>query len=121
MRITPACAGKSLQLCVSCHWQRDHPRVCGEKFTAAHQIRRAVGSPPRVRGKEFQRLPEGGLHRITPACAGKRQKVKNQKALSKDHPRVCGEKLCSSWNSGMDLESPPRVRGKDIADEITKD
>ena len=51
-RITPACAGK--RKCQG-SWRfgsQDHPRVCGEKPSAKNAEAFAVGSPPRVRGKD---------------------------------------------------------------------
>ncbi len=53
-RITPACAGKrtSGHICAVKSW--DHPRVCGEKPNTRGEFREAVGSPPRVRGKDSQ-------------------------------------------------------------------
>ena len=51
--------------------------------------------------------------RITPAYAGKRLLRQLRHITSRDHPRVCGEKVgpvgcVSGW-----LGSPPRMRGKD--------
>ena len=70
-RITPACAGKSLSSTGKIIFNKDHPRVCGEKSTLCPFLRSASGSPPRVRGKV--QGATGGLYdgRITPACAGK--------------------------------------------------
>ena len=69
--ITPACAGKSRSFFVALSAALDHPRVCGEKFWALVRAVMALGSPPRMRGKERcgsgYRAPAG----ITPACAGK--------------------------------------------------
>ena len=49
---------------------------------------------------------------ITPACAGK-SPIGWQKAFaSRDHPRVCGEKLFGAWLLIAQSGSPPRVRGK---------
>ena len=31
----------------------DHPRVCGEKLDASTLCAKRLGSPPRVRGKDF--------------------------------------------------------------------
>ncbi len=50
-RITPACAGKSMPLKTGSLQQRDHPRVCGEKFWLFFHSSAKWGSPPRVRGK----------------------------------------------------------------------
>ena len=49
----------------------DHPRVCGEKILFFFWFFSALGSPPRMRGKDyiFDKTAEG--RRITPAYAGK--------------------------------------------------
>ena len=91
-RITPACAGKRHSDCTGNSAHRDHPRVCGEKLSCRCPVLSRLGSPPRVRGKGA--MPDGiaGHHRITPACAGKREKGLWRFCEYKDHPRVCGEK-----------------------------
>ena len=116
-RITPACAGKS-----PCSYQaqalpRDHPRVCGEKLSCRCPVLSRLGSPPRVRGKGA--MPDGiaGHHRITPACAGKREKGLWRFCEYKDHPRVCGEKMTPLDAQNLTLGSPPRVRGKGIIED----
>ena len=71
-RITPACAGKRVDLSRTPKPAQDHPRVCGEKATHGGNILSRLGSPPRVRGKGLAlRLATRRLG-ITPACAGKR-------------------------------------------------
>ena len=54
-RITPACAGKSVQDIQKCGLNLDHPRVCGEKNILHHLRQNRLGSPPRVRGKDRSR------------------------------------------------------------------
>ena len=50
-RITPAYAGKRQKGGTALCPRRDHPRLCGEKFSI-HLIRTFVkGSPPPMRGK----------------------------------------------------------------------
>ena len=71
-RITPAYAGKRVDLANTGKCPRDHPRVCGEKFRGARFRDRRMGSPPRMRGK------------ATSSCFWQ--------LLRGDHPRVCGEK-----------------------------
>ena len=110
--ITPACAGKSQVPNLEITRSRDHPRVCGEKFTRKSAINCGSGSPPRVRGKvqcKYWRAPSDG---ITPACAGKRKQRQNREESKKDHPRVCGEKSPEGGGLNLILGSPPRVRGK---------
>ena len=86
--------------------------MCGEKLDRMLHHRRMTGSPPRVRGKGAHkpvRLLDGG---ITPACAGKRIPQLFGASLSRDHPRVCGEKVVPIIVLCSFMGSPPRVRGK---------
>ena len=73
-RITPACAGKSVNA------------------RSVHAL--PEESPPRVRGKDVQLTPKNVGAGITPACAGKRFPGRVFLACERDHPRVCGEKEC---------------------------
>ncbi len=141
--ITPACAGKSFTPSGSSSLIQDHPRVCGEKFlpiflvitfpgspprvrgkvfsfSATMEIFllrwRWIGSPPRVRGKELVKTVCNIWDRITPACAGKSPHAHPQITQNKDHPRVCGEKIFSRLLVSIFKGSPPRVRGKVLAD-----
>ena len=49
---------------------------------------------------------------ITPACAGKRLLQTSRKGRTRDHPRVCGEKVIQVVPPAPQVGSPPRVRGK---------
>ena len=51
VRITPACAGKTLRIHGRWVEREDHPRVCGENLVGDITDAREIGSPPRVRGK----------------------------------------------------------------------
>ena len=75
-RITPACAGKSIEGVFGRHGAGDHPRVCGEKDSGCLYIDLATGSPPRVRGKALSITLSAAFPRITPACAGKRYRLR---------------------------------------------
>ena len=115
--ITPACAGKR-------RWQAgarrgfwDHPRVCGEKSINRTGCTGLVGSPPRVRGKDFAVVPRDYDVGITPACAGKSRRPCAAGFQWRDHPRVCGEKLLRFFLRPCGKGSPPRVRGK-VADIV---
>ena len=90
--ITPAYAGKRRQLWQQSRRFRDHPRVCGEKCFSWLLCCCNSGSPPRMRGKEFDRSPTVFLARITPAYAGKSFEEHGFVIGVWDHPRVCGEK-----------------------------
>ena len=112
-RITPACAGKSYCSLVVVLTILDHPRVCGEKCKPERNLLRNWGSPPRVRGKVAGVLALGALCGITPACAGKSKTPLNTPTITRDHPRVCGEKFPVFERGEINGGSPPRVRGKE--------
>ena len=71
LRITPAYAGKSIPFFLPNSRYQDHPRVCGEKLRSSERPTRAMGSPPRMRGKVHRRAYHKTVGRITPAYAGK--------------------------------------------------
>ena len=50
-----------------------------------------LGSPPQVRGKPPEKLPESLIQRITPAGAGKTLNLNTSREEVTDHPRRCGE------------------------------
>ena len=72
-RITPAGAGKTGHIHRIRLRNRDHPRRCGENFCPRQSMLAIMGSPPQVRGKPPEKLPESLIKRITPAGAGKTQ------------------------------------------------
>ena len=90
--ITPAYAGKSGPCPDRVPPAGDHPRVCGEKSQSTSASPRALGSPPRMRGKGVKQSNSRIRMGITPAYAGKSHKVRLQAPGRWDHPRVCGEK-----------------------------
>ena len=110
--ITPACAGKSLLSSAGGFHNQDHPRVCGEKTLAVQSSVEDQGSPPPVRGKDFQIRGDVGGEGITPACAGKSRSTSYPQQRPRDHPRVCGEKGALAGWAAARAGSPPRVRGK---------
>ena len=77
-------------------WSRgpgeDHPRVGGEKLYEQMEQGAGRGSPPRGRGKAEQQATMDTVDRITPAWAGKRPHGLPPSEVSRDHPRVGGEK-----------------------------
>ena len=111
-RITPACAGKSCVTTSAGGAPEDHPRVCGEKRKFVKAVVIYTGSPPRVRGKARNLAVVRVHHGITPACAGKSSISFSNSRLSRDHPRVCGEKKTFFVKQVAYRGSPPRVRGK---------
>ena len=92
-RITPACAGKSSCMDPSWKFPRDHPRMRGEKIFNAPLASIGVGSPPHARGKVLAFHAINVVNGITPACAGKSITGNRFHTISKDHPRMRGEKL----------------------------
>ena len=87
MRITPAYAGKSVPAVTLHGGVGDHPRVCGEKCSAASQGASRKGSPPRMRGKVVTSLIRQSPPGITPAYAGKRLNRSHTSVLFTCHLR----------------------------------
>ena len=112
-RITPARAGKRLQISVVSTAVRDHPRACGEKnVLPPGQLARA-GSPPRMRGKGGASRSSWPPAGITPAHAGKRARTWALIPRGRDHPRACGEKSGVILPLRLESGLPPRMRGKE--------
>ena len=70
-RITPADAGKTIELLNALNTTGDHPRGCGENFRTATARSTHAGSPPRMRGKRETDEDHAAAFGITPADAGK--------------------------------------------------
>ena len=110
--ITPAYAGKSLFTFRKVMRLRDHPRLCGEKCCFCIYSPVILGSPPPMRGKDYQNLSDALENRITPAYAGKSDPQTRSSTRSRDHPRLCGEKAVFRFSVEICLGSPPPMRGK---------
>ena len=107
------CGEKSVFQLVDCCWIGSPPRVRGKDFLPLWGGGK-MGDHPRVCGEKYHQSDHTLPHmRITPAYAGKSTSLSATKWQKKDHPRVCGEKMSfRSWIvSG--LGSPPRMRGKE--------
>ena len=113
--ITPAYAGKSLIHRQLSPFRLDHPRLCGEKYFSGGTVRNLAGSPPPMRGKVWETMKSIPSSRITPAYAGKRPHISSSLSQSRDHPRLCGEKLKSISSCQHTVGSPPPMRGKEFA------
>ena len=112
--ITPARAGKSYRLRSWPNTVQDHPRACGEKVINLIQHCQHLGSPPRVRGKDYVIEQRQDYVGITPARAGKSLVCRLPLCMPWDHPRACGEKSVVLNTLEHRLGSPPRVRGKEL-------
>ena len=91
--ITPAYAGKSRTREKSGLFERDHPRLCGEKAPNRAGKTVFLGSPPPMRGKVNGKRKQSLNYGITPAYAGKSFPFLKIAIVRQDHPRLCGEKL----------------------------
>ena len=72
-----------------------------------------------MRGKEELAQTRTMSVRITPAHAGKSYSGRSSSGPRRDHPRACGEKSIEATSQEWGLGSPPHLRGKDIAANIT--
>ena len=112
VRITPACAGKTLHRTCLLHLKRDHPRVCGKNTMNIWKSQPITGSPPRMREKPTVILTDDQALRITPACAGKTKALKSPLYYTQDHPRFCGKNHGFYFNGQKQMGSIPRLREK---------
>ena len=87
----------------------------GEKQMEQGAGRLWVGSPPRGRGKGQLSVGHQIRERITSAWAGKSSWTKAISTRTLDHPRMGGEKMNKRYEEGRKPGSPPRGRGKVIA------
>ena len=71
-----------------------------------------LGSPPQVRGKQGSRASVRKPGGITPAGAGKTDKMQYHSYIGQDHPRRCGENSQDMHGIRHRWGSPPQVRGK---------
>ena len=120
-RITPAYAGKSVYRWVRFFIVWDHPRLCGEKYTACKVPFVEAGSPPPMRGKGHLQLIKPQPAGITPAYAGKSIQADYSGRSTRDHPRLCGEKDASGAANAVWSGSPPPMRGKADGELGTED
>ena len=112
VRITPAYAGKRIQYQAGAMGLKDHPRLCGEKYLGSAAVFCGFGSPPPMRGKDWDNEDHRTKAGITPAYAGKSSFFTSRFPEFQDHPRLCGEKAPIP-DSGTSLSgSPPPMRGK---------
>ena len=113
--ITPACAGKTLQIAASQNQTWDHPRMCGKDSMFGHDGIETAGSPPHVRERLTDKWDDFARARITPACAGKTQVEPLNGFIFQDHPRMCGKdhfwRCYAVWVVG----SPPHVRERRLS------
>ena len=135
-RITPAGAGKTIQLCCIGIQLWDHPRRCGENANKDKRCSYALGSPPQVRGKlgmaafanfwqkdhprrcgENKKIvtPSGMETGSPPQVRGKPASLLHRYSPPQDHPRRCGENNKMFTFSAQEIGSPPQVRGKHVS------
>ena len=69
----------------------EHPRVCGENVVIASDRRAALGTSPRMRGKQCRLVRISQALRNIPAYAGKTEGRIQSNCFATEHPRVCGE------------------------------
>ena len=110
--ITPAYAGKRRRDPLTVPLLEDHPRICGEKVLCPPPSLLLTGSPPHMRGKVIFSRRALRVSGITPAYAGKSSRISGRRTLSRDHPRICGEKHALIIVRVTVIGSPPHMRGK---------
>ncbi len=90
-RITPAHAGRIGRRKIEAKNVWDHPRACGKNRRFKPYAQLAAGSPPRMREESVYPCVAEYLCGITPAHAGRMQRVLPGFCIDGDHPRACGK------------------------------
>ena len=109
--IIPAHAGNFLPHNINCNIFMDHPRTCGELESFKNLLENVDGSSPHMRGTLLSSLLEMASSWIIPAHAGNFVERLDQKTLTMDHPRTCGELLSSMRAKRSQTGSSPHMRG----------
>ena len=110
--VSPAYAGKSKDATGIKMGMKDHPRICGEKYSTCVDVVASKGSPPHMRGKGDKTAGLDLVPGITPAYAGKSHQTVRKWPCGRDHPRICGEKCAVDFDLWHCIGSPPHMRGK---------
>ena len=109
-RITPAHAGRIIDIPGQPIKFEDHPRACGKNCHIVVNGQPGVGSPPRMR-EEFSSVKTIIMKfGITPAHAGRIHCCEVYRPNNKDHPRACGKNHVCPAHVTSSVGSPPRMR-----------
>ena len=111
-RIIPARAGQTKEYERCAESYTDHPRACGANQSVRPRFAFAVGSSPRVRGKQSTSAQRMVPRRIIPARAGQTHWRRKPPPYWQDHPRACGANSPTRRVMLSMVGSSPRVRGK---------
>ena len=85
--------------------------MCGGTCLTQFFFECAEGLSPRVRGNPFFMAISANITRTIPACAGEPQSDHASDRVVANYPRVCGGTLKKKYNSPLQQELSPRVRG----------
>ena len=110
--LIPARAGKTPTSWGTKSASAAHPRACGENPSAVGFGSSALGSSPRVRGKQCGGRSWSRCIGLIPARAGKTNGRTAAARSGPAHPRACGENTGTSTCCTAAVGSSPRVRGK---------
>ena len=106
--------GKAISQPYAVHSFRFIPAYAGKSAVLQVLVVLPVDSSPRMRGKGIGKRYPGLNGRFIPAYAGKRSPYSLPTCSKKIHPRVCGEKHMKQIQISEELDSSPRMRGKDL-------
>ena len=111
-RNIPAYAGKTRGFSCAREARSEHPRVCGENPPLIGGRHHHSGTSPRMRGKLKKKVIKAIEDGNIPAYAGKTHISKSAMAISREHPRVCGENPGTPRPVSKPSGTSPRMRGK---------
>ncbi len=97
----PPMRGKGMRTIKAFPNRRITPAYAGKRNIEFSKRIKQQGSPPPMRGKVYSFGNVKDQVGITPAYAGKSPAVSRSFSLSRDHPRLCGEKSIKFSSSEM--------------------
>ncbi len=109
--IIPAYAGNTGSGSTGAGSEGDHPRICGEHTLCRSMTSNFWGSSPHMRGTRIYEGTCTGRVGIIPAYAGNTMKLIEMLAISRDHPRICGEHVSAPRAASLAVGSSPHMRG----------
>ena len=112
--IIPAYAGNTRPTCRAGATRWDHPRICGEHLLDISDHRTIKGSSPHMRGTLRGGLFVRNAYGIIPAYAGNTRPKPSPVVPVRDHPRICGEHICSGSYATTVPGSSPHMRGTQV-------
>ena len=110
-RFIPTAVGNALQAVAEKNLLSVHPHGCGERYGELGQVKKVLGSSPRLWGTRAHTFGQPFVGRFIPTAVGNALAAKLSCRRSSVHPHGCGERHRNAVNVGIGNGSSPRLWG----------